>query len=64
MSAQRHAVLLTNRNLVPTELNGIEWLKKGERSESGQVGRVIKKDVWESWGRGKRPDERQQGGGV
>lgn len=58
MSAQRHAVLSTNRNLVLTELNGVRWIKKvrGHRSKSGQVGRVIKRDVWS--------DMRQQGGGV
>lgn len=37
MSARRHAVLSTNGNLVLTELNGITWMEKGERSESGQV---------------------------
>lgn len=59
MSAQRHAVLSTNRNLVLTGLNGIRWIEKGEGSESSQVGKDIKRDVWTSWGKGKRPDMRQ-----
>ncbi len=37
MSAQRHAVLWTNRNLILTELDGIRWIEKGERSESSRV---------------------------
>lgn len=63
MSAQRHAVL-TDKNLVLTELNGIRWIEKGQRSENSRVGQVIEKDVWAHWGEGKRPDMKQEGGGV
>lgn len=37
---------------------------KGQRSESSRVGRVTKRGVWASRGKGRRPDTRQRGGGV
>lgn len=52
-----------NRHLVLTELNGIRWVfENADRSESSHVGRVIKKAVWASPGKSKRPDMSQQGG--
>lgn len=47
MSAQRHAVLSTNRNSVLTGLNGFRWDEKvrGQRSESGHVERGYKEEV-------------------
>lgn len=63
MSAQGHAVFCRQQTLGP---HWAQWdqvdFENVERSESSQVGRVIKKAVWASRDKGKRPDMSQRGG--